>query len=92
MPESTDNARSPVVPPLPSAVSNPLSVVVAGMSLWAVVALIYGVIRVVSGEWPGGANVVWWGLAVGVIGTSIFLNQLRSARRGDKTAQQGLVP
>ena len=31
------------------------------------------------------------GLGVGVLGTSIFLLQLRSARRGDRGAQRGLV-
>ena len=31
------------------------------------------------------------GLGVGLVGTSIFLQQRRSARRGDRGAQQGLT-
>lgn len=78
---------SPEPPALPQRLLEPVPVIVVIAAGWLVaLALAFTV--------PGLHD---WrpttlaGVGVGLLGTSIFLWQRRSARRGDRGAQQGLV-
>lgn len=75
------------IPQLPRRLVDPRPVVLAGFLAWAVAAALTWVVP----AWADARPVCLMGLAVGVLGSSIFLAQLRSARRGDKGAQVGLT-
>ncbi|MFT4125349.1 MAG: DUF2530 domain-containing protein [Gordonia sp. (in: high G+C Gram-positive bacteria)] len=75
------------IPQLPPTLRAPEPVIVAGMAAFAIAALVVGL----TGAGGGRALAVCLvGLGVGVLGTTIFLGQRAAARRGDRTAQQGL--
>lgn len=75
------------IPQLPRALRAPEPVIAAGMIAWLVATVVVGVTG-----WGGGRTlaVCLVGLAVGLLGTSIFLVQRAASRRGDRTAQRGL--
>ncbi|WAC54346.1 DUF2530 domain-containing protein [Gordonia sp. SL306] len=75
------------IPELPSVLRAPEPVIIAGMLAWLVAAIVVGLTG-----WGGDRTlaVCLVGLAVGVLGTTIFLVQRAAVRRGDRTAQQGL--
>ena len=79
---------SPEIPHLPRFLVDPRPVVLVGFALWALAAVVVWV----TPAWADARPVCVMGLVVGVLGSSIFLLQLRSARRGDKGAQVGLDP
>ena len=78
---------SPEPPALPARLLEPAPVIVVIAIGWLIaVALAFTV--------PGLHDwrpITVAGLGVGLVGTSIFLLQRRSARRGDRGAQQGLT-
>jgi len=78
---------SPEPPALPARLLEPAPVIVVIAIGWLIaVALAFTV--------PGLHHwrpITVAGLGVGLLGTSIFLLQRRSARRGDRGAQQGLT-
>lgn len=75
------------VPQLPAALRAPEPVIIAGMVGWLVATVVV---------WSTGMGderllrVCWVGLAVGLLGTTIFLVQRAAVRRGAKGAQDGL--
>jgi hypothetical protein len=78
---------SPELPALPARLLEPAPVIVVIAVGWLIaVALAF----LVPGlhDWR---PITVAGLGVGLLGTSIFLLQRRSARRGDRGAQQGLT-
>jgi len=80
-----DTERHP--PPLPAALLAPwpvIAVITAGWLIATLLAFAVGALH----EWR---PITLAGLAVGVLGTSIFLWQRHSARRGDRGAQRGLT-
>ncbi|WP_054816487.1 DUF2530 domain-containing protein [Nocardia arizonensis] len=78
----TDN-----IPQIPARFTDPRPVLAVGSALWAIAAVVVWV----SGErWESARPICLMGLAVGLLGTVIFLIQRRGARRGDKGAQTGL--
>ncbi|MFD5176390.1 DUF2530 domain-containing protein [Nocardia sp. NPDC058379] len=82
-----DNGHvSSAVPELPRSLVDPRPVVVAGFVAW----LVATALAWLNPAWSEARPVCLMGLAVGVLGVSIYLAQLRSARRGDKGAQVGL--
>ncbi|CAM3853244.1 DUF2530 domain-containing protein [Mycobacterium frederiksbergense] len=81
-------ANPPPEPPaLPARLLEPAPVIVVVALGWLIaVALAFTVPGL--HEWR---PITIAGLGVGLLGTSIFLLQRRSARRGDRGAQQGLT-
>ncbi len=81
MPDASD------IPELPRVLRAPEPVIIAGMVAWLVATVV-----VWMTGWGGdrAVQVCLVGLAVGVLGTTIFLVQRAASRRGDRTAQQGL--
>lgn len=80
-------ADEPEIPQLPRALRAPEPVIVVGMVAWLVATIV-----VWATGWGGGRTlaVCLVGLAVGVLGTGVFLIQRAASRRGDRTAQRGL--
>ncbi|MFD3704179.1 DUF2530 domain-containing protein [Nocardia sp. NPDC058658] len=74
------------MPHLPRYLVDPRPVVLGGFALWAIATVAVWM----NASWADARPVCVMGLVVGVLGSSIFLAQLRSARRGDKGAQVGL--
>ncbi|MGW5440940.1 DUF2530 domain-containing protein [Nocardia asteroides] len=82
-----DNGRvSSAIPELPHSLVDPRPVVLAGFVAW----LVATALAWLNPAWSEARPVCLMGLAVGVLGVSIWLAQRRSARRGDKGAQVGL--
>lgn len=81
-------ANPPPEPPaLPARLLEPAPVIIVLALAWLIaVALAFTVPGL--HEWR---PITIAGLGVGLLGTSIFLLQRRSARRGDRGAQQGLT-
>lgn len=81
MPDEAD------IPELPRSLRAPEPVIALGMVAWLIATIVV---------WVTGAGgdrtlaVCLVGLAVGVLGTTIFLVQRAASRRGDRTAQRGL--
>ncbi|MBF6092819.1 DUF2530 domain-containing protein [Nocardia cyriacigeorgica] len=75
------------VPQIPPRLTDPRPVLVVGCALWALATL---VVWVSGDRWETARPVCLMGLAVGLLGYTIFLVQRRGARRGDKGAQTGL--
>ncbi len=75
------------VPELPAALRAPAPVIIAGMLAWLVATIVVAVTGVGDERL---LRVCWVGLAVGLLGTTIFLVQRAGVRRGDKGAQEGL--
>lgn len=77
---------SPEIPQLPRILVDPRPVALGGFAMWAIAtAVVY-----LNASWADARLVCLMGLVVGVLGSSIFLAQRRSARRGDKGAQVGI--
>ncbi|MFC9474003.1 DUF2530 domain-containing protein [Nocardia sp. NPDC056952] len=77
---------SPEIPQLPRILVDPRPVVLGGFALWVIATVVVWM----NASWADARPVCLMGLVVGVLGSSIFLLQRRSARRGDKGAQVGL--
>ncbi|MET7767916.1 DUF2530 domain-containing protein [Nocardia sp. NPDC005366] len=75
------------VPQIPPRLTDPRPVLAIGSLLWSIATVVVWA----GGErWETARPVCLMGLAVGLLGTTIFLIQRRGARRGDKGAQTGL--
>lgn len=79
--------NSPEPPALPERLLEPAPVIVVIAGGWLVAVLLAFIVPGLHDWRP----ITVAGLGVGVLGTSIFLLQRRSARRGDRGAQQGLT-
>ncbi|MCV7254244.1 DUF2530 domain-containing protein [Mycobacterium hackensackense] len=83
-----ENTADPIEPPaLPARLLEPVPVIIAIAAGWLIAVLLAFTVPALHTWRP----ITLAGLGVGVLGTSIFLWQLRSARRGDRGAQRGLV-
>ncbi|MFF0814940.1 DUF2530 domain-containing protein [Rhodococcus sp. NPDC003318] len=81
MSETSDDPR------LPARLTDPRPVLGLGTAAW----LAATVVVLLSGDrWASALPICWAGLAVGVLGTGLYLLQRRAARRGSRTAQRGL--
>lgn len=76
----------PQPPPLPPALLEVWPVILAGALAWAIAAGVAFAVPGVASWRP----ITVAGLAVGVLGTSIFVWQVAAARRGARGAQTGL--
>jgi Protein of unknown function (DUF2530) len=73
-------------PPLPPALLNPWPFIAVGALGWLIAVAVAFVVPALQSWRP----VTLAGLAVGLLGTSIFMLQLAGARRGARGAQSGL--
>ncbi|MGW0159514.1 DUF2530 domain-containing protein [Mycobacterium sp. NPDC003323] len=80
-------ATAPDPPALPARLLDPVPVIVVIAAGWLVAVLLAFTVPGLHDWRP----ITVAGLGVGLLGTSIFLLQRRSARRGDRGAQQGLT-
>lgn len=78
------NARTPQ---FPSWLTDPRPVLTLGSALFAIATV---VVWLGGDRWATARPVCLMGLAVGLLGYTIFVVQRRGARRGDKGAQTGL--
>jgi hypothetical protein len=74
-------------PPLPAVLLDPRPIIAIGALAWLVAAVAAFVVPALTTWRP----LTLAGLAVGVLGTSIFLWQRTAARRGARGAQTGLT-
>jgi hypothetical protein len=74
-------------PPLPAVLLDPWPIIAIGALAWLVAAVAAFVVPALTTWRP----LTLAGLAVGVVGTSIFLWQRAAARRGSRGAQTGLT-
>ncbi|WIM85979.1 DUF2530 domain-containing protein [Candidatus Mycobacterium wuenschmannii] len=74
-------------PPLPAVLLDPWPVIAIGALAWLVATVVAFVVPALISWRP----LTLAGLAVGVLGTSIFLWQRAAARRGARGAQTGLT-
>lgn len=82
-----DVSETPDDPRIPARLTDPRPVLAIGTLAWAVAT----VVVLASGDrWASALPICWAGLAVGVLGTGLFVLQRRAARRGSRTAQRGL--
>lgn len=85
---SEDTTATPIEPPaLPARLLEPVPVIIAIATGWLIAVMLAFTVPALHDWRP----ITVAGLGVGLLGTSIFLLQLRSARRGDRGAQRGLV-
>lgn len=85
---SENTADVPAGPPaLPARLLEPVPVIIVIAAGWLVVLVLAFTVPALHDWRP----IAVAGLGVGLLGTSIFLSQRRSARRGDRGAQRGLV-
>jgi len=75
------------VPRIPSSLTDPRPVLAVGSALWLVASV---VVFLGGDRWESARPVCLMGVAVGLLGATIYLIQRRGARRGDKGAQTGL--
>ncbi|MFD4367145.1 DUF2530 domain-containing protein [Rhodococcus sp. NPDC058521] len=68
--------------------ADPRPALIVGTLAWLVAVV---VVIVTQGGWSDTATTCAAGVGVGFAGYALFLAQRRSARRGDRGAQQGLV-
>ncbi len=85
-PSSAASGSAPAIPELPRALLEPWPVIAVGAAAWLVVTVLTFIVPALESWRP----ICIAGLATGVLGTSIFLWQLRQARRGARGAQTGL--
>ncbi|MBF6349568.1 MULTISPECIES: DUF2530 domain-containing protein [Nocardia] len=78
------NAQLPQFPPW---LTDPRPVLALGSALFAIATV---VVWLGGDRWETARPVCLMGLAVGLLGYTIFVVQRRGARRGDKGAQTGL--
>ncbi len=74
-------------PPLPAVLLDPWPIIAIGALAWLVAAVAAFLVPALTTWRP----LTLAGLAVGVLGTSIFLWQRAAARRGARGAQTGLT-
>jgi hypothetical protein len=74
-------------PPLPAVLLDPWPMIAIGALFWLIAAVAAFVVPALTTWRP----LTLAGLAVGVLGTSIFLWQRTAARRGARGAQTGLT-
>ncbi|MGA8330288.1 MAG: DUF2530 domain-containing protein [Mycobacterium sp.] len=84
---SAEPARDPVPPQLPAALLDPWPIIAFGALAWLIAAVAAFAVPALAAWRP----MTLAGLAVGVLGTSIFLWQRHAARRGARGAQTGLT-
>ncbi|AIY45172.1 MULTISPECIES: DUF2530 domain-containing protein [Mycolicibacterium] len=87
MTEDPDDAPAPQPPPLPAGLLEPWPVILVIATGW----LIATVLTFTVGGLQHWRPFALAGLAIGVLGTTIFLIQRRAARRGSRGAQSGLT-
>ncbi|MGV0745289.1 DUF2530 domain-containing protein [Mycolicibacterium sp. XJ870] len=83
---SADSA-APEPPPLPAALLEPWPVILVIAAGWLIATVLTFTVDGLHSWRPYAVA----GLAVGVLGTSIFLWQRRAVRRGSRGAQSGLT-
>jgi hypothetical protein len=83
---SDDPSESLEPPPLPAVLLDPWPVIAIGALAWLIAAVVVFLTPALATWRP----LALAGLAVGVLGTSIFLLQRSAARRGSRGAQTGL--
>ncbi|WP_067703753.1 DUF2530 domain-containing protein [Nocardia jejuensis] len=74
------------VPEIPSRLTDPRPVLAIGSLGWLIATIVVWC----NDNWADARPICLMGLAVGLLGYSIFAIQRRGARRGDKGAQLGL--
>ncbi|HEY1843160.1 MAG TPA: DUF2530 domain-containing protein [Mycobacterium sp.] len=84
---SVEPAKSIQPPPLPAVLLDPWPIIAVGALGWMVAAVVAFITPDLATWRPMSVA----GLAVGVLGTSIFLVQRAAARRGARGAQTGLT-
>ncbi|QXQ15992.1 DUF2530 domain-containing protein [Skermania piniformis] len=75
------------VPDIPARFTDPLPVLAVGTVAWLIAT---AVVWLSGARWAEARPVCLMGLAVGLLGYTIFSVQRAAARRGAKTAQTGL--
>lgn len=83
--ETNDPAPQP--PALPAALLEPWPVILVIATAWLIATILSFTVGALH-EWRPFTVA---GLAIGVLGTSIFLIQRRAVRRGSRGAQSGLT-
>jgi hypothetical protein len=83
---SDDPSEGLEPPPLPAVLLDPWPVIAIGALAWLIAAVVVFLTPALATWRP----LALAGLAVGVLGTSIFLLQRSAARRGSRGAQTGL--
>ncbi|WP_433267868.1 DUF2530 domain-containing protein [Actinosynnema sp. CS-041913] len=86
MAEQTQSPPAP--PPLPARLADPVPAIVVGTGLWLLAFLVVLVF------FRSHTTLLWAclsGAGLGLIGYGVFRWQRSAARRGSRTAQQGLV-
>lgn len=81
------NAPAPQPPALPAALLEPWPVILVIAAGWLIATVLSFTVDALH-EWRPFTVA---GLAIGVLGTSIFLIQRRAVRRGSRGAQSGLT-
>jgi hypothetical protein len=84
---SAEPAEDPTPPPLPAVLLDPWPIIAIGALTWLIAAVAAFAVPALITWRP----ITLAGLAVGVLGTSIFLWQRAAARRGARGAQTGLT-
>ncbi|WP_345352200.1 DUF2530 domain-containing protein [Rhodococcus olei] len=74
-------------PRIPARLTDPRPVIVIGTLAWLVAT---GVVLASGDRWASALPICWAGLALGVLGSLLFVVQRRASRRGRRTAQRGL--
>lgn len=86
-PNGAADSTAPQPPPLPAALLEPWPVILVIASGWLIVTVLSFTVPDLHGWRPYAVA----GLAIGALGTSIFLWQRRAVRRGSRGAQSGLT-
>ena len=80
----TETRNDPLVP---KRLTDPRPVVAIGTLAWL---LATATVLLAGDRWSEALPICYAGLAVGVLGFTLFLAQRQAARRGSKVAQRGL--
>ncbi|MDH6198354.1 hypothetical protein M2272_005013 [Mycobacterium frederiksbergense] len=87
MTEDTNDPSAPQPPALPAALLEPWPVILVIAAGWLIATVLAFTVSDLHSWRPFAVA----GLAIGVLGTSIFLIQRRAVRRGSRGAQSGLT-
>lgn len=87
MTEDINNPPAPQPPALPAALLEPWPVIMVIAGAWLIATILAFTVTGLEHWRPYTVA----GLAIGVLGTSIFLMQRRAVRRGSRGAQSGLT-
>ncbi|MUL85824.1 MULTISPECIES: DUF2530 domain-containing protein [unclassified Mycolicibacterium] len=87
MTEETNDPPTPQPPALPAALLEPWPVILVIAAGWLIATILSFTVSGLQDWRP----FTLAGLAIGVLGTSIFLIQRRAVRRGSRGAQSGLT-